>query len=59
MGKKTSSTPRPGIDELIAWEQGDLPDEQEYDLFERLVLSGMIFSLQGCYGRQAHALGLM
>jgi hypothetical protein len=44
------------LDLMIAWEQGDLDQEQECQLFQQLVDSGLAWQLQGCYGRNAMAL---
>lgn len=38
---------------IIAYEQGDMSDEEEVELFQHLVDTGMAWSLQGMYGRQA------
>jgi hypothetical protein len=39
------------LDMLIAYENGDLNTEQTVELFQNLVDSGLIFSLQGDYMR--------
>jgi hypothetical protein len=44
------------IDLIIAYEQGDLSDYDMVNLFAELVRTGMAWSLQGHYGRVAHAL---
>lgn len=44
------------IDSIIAFEQGDLDDEQIVNLFQQLVDDGTVWSLQGSYGRMAAAL---
>jgi hypothetical protein len=44
------------IDNLIAFEQGDLDDEQTIDLFQGLINTGLAYQLQGFYGRTAEAL---
>jgi hypothetical protein len=41
---------------IMAWEQGDLDDDQTVKLFQRLIDSGLCWQLQGCYGRTAQAL---
>ncbi len=41
------------LDAMIAWENGDLSDEETIKLFQALVDSGLAWKLQGCYGRMA------
>ena len=50
---------RPSIDELMAWENGDLELDDQVDLFTRLRDHGMLMVLQGMYGRHARALGVI
>lgn len=38
---------------IIAYEQGDLDETETVALFQDLIDSGLAWSLQGCYGRQA------
>ena len=44
------------INNIIAYEQGELNDQEIVCLFADLVRSGMAWSLQGSYGRTANAL---
>lgn len=44
------------VDKLIQYEDGDMELEEIADLFQQLVDSGMINSLQGHYHRMAEAL---
>jgi hypothetical protein len=41
------------IDAMIAWENGELDDEETVSLFQRLIDSGLAWKLQGAYGRMA------
>lgn len=44
-------------DRMFAWETGELQDEeQEIELFQELVDSGLAWQLQGFYGRHAAAM---
>lgn len=44
------------ISKIIAYEQGELDQDGIIDLFQTLVDSGMVWQLQGSYGRTAQAL---
>ena len=44
------------IDNIIAYENGELNDQEVVCLFAELVKSGMAWTLQGHYGRTANAL---
>jgi hypothetical protein len=44
------------IDKIIAYEQGELDEEDIIDMFQELITSGMAWKLQGSYGRTAKAL---
>lgn len=54
MDNETSSSTLVGS--IIAYEQGELNDQEVVCLFAELVKSGMAWSLQGSYGRTANAL---
>lgn len=42
------------VDQIIAWESGEMTDENEViEFFQELVDSGMAWRLQGSYGRAA------
>ena len=44
------------VSQITAFEQGELPNEEVYALFQFLLDSGMIHSLQGSYQRMAEEL---
>jgi hypothetical protein len=41
------------IDGIIAYEMGELDDDETIQLFQTLVDTGMAYQLQGSYGRTA------
>jgi hypothetical protein len=44
------------VDNIIAYESGELNDMQTLELFSELITTGSAWSLQGHYGRTASAL---
>jgi hypothetical protein len=44
------------MDQIIAYENGELDDDEIVALFSRLVKSGLAWQLQGHYGRTAQCL---
>jgi hypothetical protein len=44
------------LDLMIAFEQGELENDQVLELFSTLIKNGQAWTLQGFYGRTAHAL---
>lgn len=44
------------IDSIIQYETGELGDEETLELFQHLLDTGKVWSLQGHYGRTAQAL---
>lgn len=44
------------VDDIIAYEQGDLAYEDTIDLFQELIDTGLAWRLQGNYGRVAQRL---
>ena len=46
----------PEIDKIIAYESGEMTQEEMVEFFQELIDSGMAWELQGSYGRMARAL---
>lgn len=46
----------PNIDTLIAFENGELDEDQLIDFFQDGINKGWVWKLQGFYGRTANAL---
>ena len=46
----------PDVEKIIAFENGELDEDGVLDLFAGLISSGLVWSLQGAYGRTAAAL---
>ncbi len=44
------------IMDIVAWENGELNDEEVITLFQALIDSGLAWKLQGAYGRLAKRL---
>ena len=44
------------VGQIMAFEAGELDQEATVELFQHLIDTGLAWSLQGCYGRQAAAL---
>ena len=44
------------MDNMIAWENGELNEEDTIELFQKLVNNGLVWKLQGSYDRFAAAL---
>lgn len=44
------------VEDIMAYEQGDLSEEKTLEMFQELVNSGLAWQLQGHYGRTAAAL---
>jgi hypothetical protein len=47
----------PDLDKIIAWENGEMEDLDELvDFFQGMIDSGVVWQLQGHYGRTAQTL---
>jgi len=46
----------PDINDMMAWENGEMNEDREDKLFQQLVDSGLAWTLQGMYGRRASQL---
>jgi hypothetical protein len=44
------------VDKIIAYESGELSDNDTIDFFGELITSGLAWQLQGSYGRMASSL---
>jgi hypothetical protein len=44
------------LSKMMAWEEGELSDDDTIALFQELIDSGLAWKLQGCYGRMAKQL---
>lgn len=44
------------VTQMMLYEDGALNEQETIELFQNLVDTGMVNSLQGSYGRMAHAL---
>lgn len=57
-GKEIAPTLKPMsiVDQIMAYESGEMDDEHMVPFFQRLVDSGLAWTLQGSYGRTAQAL---
>ncbi len=44
------------LDKIMAWEGGEMNEEEEVEFFQDLIDTGMAWTLQDCYGRKAAAL---
>lgn len=51
-GEYTTDT----VSNIIAWENGELTEEEEISFFQSIIDSGLVWQLQGSYGRYAHIL---
>lgn len=52
----TTTTPFPLVTYICEYEDGDITEERFLELFQHLVDTGLAWTLQGHYGRTAHAL---
>ena len=41
------------VDKIIAYESGEMGDEETVEFFQELINSGLVWTLQGHYGRTA------
>lgn len=44
---------RPSVDDFIEYEDGQMDEERVVEFFQRLINTGMAWTLQGAYGRAA------
>lgn len=53
---ESAEKPFDQVGAIIAFEQGDLDDDETIELFQNLIDTGLAWKLQGSYGRTAQAL---
>ena len=51
--KRKPAAKMPDVTEIMAYENGEMDEQTLIDFFQRLIDTGMAWTLQGCYGRQA------
>lgn len=56
MSSTTLSGNAPTVEQIMAYEDGEMPSDDVVPFFQRLVDSGLAWQLQGSYGRAAHHL---
>ena len=44
------------VNQIIAYESGELSNDEIYELFQELICTGMAWKLQGSYGQVAQGL---
>lgn len=44
------------VTQVVAYEQGEMTDDETVEFFQQLIDTGLAWQLQGSYGRTAHAL---
>jgi hypothetical protein len=44
------------VNKIVAYEQGDMDEAETIEFFQELMDTGLIWSLQGHYGRTAQAM---
>jgi hypothetical protein len=44
------------VEKIVRYEHGEMPLDEEVDFFRELVETGVVWQLQGHYGRKAHTL---
>lgn len=47
------------FENIMRWEAGEMPPIEELDFFRDLRDTGLLFNLQGAYGRRAQMLGII
>ena len=46
----------PNVDDIIRYESGEMDDSEIVQFFQGMIDSGVVWQLQGSYGRQANRL---
>lgn len=50
---KNNNSVMPSISDIMAWENGEMSPEEEIIFFQDMINSGVVWQLQGGYGRRA------
>jgi len=56
MAGEQSGTLNVTVDDIMAWEGGEMDNDQIIEFFQKLIDTGLAWTLRGCYGRTAAAL---
>lgn len=43
----------PDVNDIMRFEQGEMEEDEVYPFFQKMIDSGMVWNLQGSYGRAA------
>ncbi len=46
----------PNVEDIMRYESGEMDDDEVVTFFQGMINSGVVWQLQGCYGRMAQRL---